>query len=119
MVPGRRGSGSAVLATMTMLAPSAAARFAVARPIPRGAPVMKWVLPLRSAMVSPLSDLGEIRLALLHERRERLLRGRRDQHAAEALGLVGDLLQHRRLLSLLHQPLGLHQAGERLGRELL
>jgi hypothetical protein len=40
------------------------------------------------------------------------------QHAAEALALVVHLLQHRLLLALLHQPLGLHQAGERLGGQL-
>jgi len=38
-VPGSLGLGSVVLARMTMLAPSAAARLAMARPMPRLAPV--------------------------------------------------------------------------------
>ena len=41
------GCGSAVLAAMAMLAPSRAARSAMARPMPRLAPVMKRVLFLR------------------------------------------------------------------------
>src|ERR1700687_1539104 len=51
MVPGSLGGGSAVFAAMTTLAPSAAARRAMALPMPRLAPVMNRVLPLRSAMV--------------------------------------------------------------------
>src|ERR1700733_9538663 len=46
MVPGSRGCGSTVLATTATLAPSCAARKAIARPIPRLAPVIKRVLPL-------------------------------------------------------------------------
>src|ERR1700674_1581573 len=51
MVPRRLGWGSVVFAAMTTLAPSAAARRAMALPMPRLAPVMNRVLPLRSAMV--------------------------------------------------------------------
>src|SRR5690606_37860171 len=51
MVPASFGCGSAVLAAMAMLAPSSAARLAMARPMPRLAPVMNSVLPLRSAML--------------------------------------------------------------------
>jgi hypothetical protein len=47
MVPGSLGWGSAVLAAMAMLAPSRAARSAIASPMPRLAPVMNRVLPLR------------------------------------------------------------------------
>ena len=45
IVPSRRGCGSAVLAATTMLAPSRAARSAIALPMPRLAPVMKRVFP--------------------------------------------------------------------------
>ncbi|CNL14761.1 Uncharacterised protein [Mycobacterium tuberculosis] len=51
-VPGSFGCGSAVLAIKAMLAPSRAARLAIARPIPRLAPEMNMVLPL-SDMASP------------------------------------------------------------------
>src|SRR5204863_6904329 len=50
MVPSSLGCGSAVLAAMAMLAPSRAARSAIASPMPRDAPVMNSVLPL--------SDIG-------------------------------------------------------------
>jgi hypothetical protein len=50
MVPGSLGWGSAVLAAMAMLAPSRAAFSAIASPMPRLAPVMNSVLPLRSAI---------------------------------------------------------------------
>ena len=51
-VPGSLGWGSAVLATRAMLAPSAAARLAIARPMPRLAPEMNMVFP-ESDMASP------------------------------------------------------------------
>ena len=44
-VPGSLGCGSAVLATSAMLAPSAAARLAIASPMPRLAPEMNMVFP--------------------------------------------------------------------------
>ena len=47
MVPASLGCGSAVLAAITTLAPSRAARRAMARPMPRLPPVMNRVLPLR------------------------------------------------------------------------
>src|SRR5580693_6743748 len=47
MVPGRCLCGSAVLAAMATLAPSRAARRAIARPMPRLAPVTNKVLPAR------------------------------------------------------------------------
>src|SRR5258708_4107680 len=50
MVPGSFGCASVVLAAITTLAPSRAARSAIARPMPREPPVMKSVLPLRSAI---------------------------------------------------------------------
>jgi len=45
MVPGSLAWGSAVLAAMTILAPSRAALRAMAFPIPRDAPVMNRVFP--------------------------------------------------------------------------
>lgn len=45
MVPGNFGCGSAVLAAITMLAPSLAAFMAIALPIPRLPPVMNKVNP--------------------------------------------------------------------------
>src|SRR5580693_5386226 len=50
MVPGSLGWGSSVFAATVTLAPSRAARKAIARPIPRLAPVIKSVRPF-----SPLS----------------------------------------------------------------
>src|SRR5215467_11765009 len=47
MVPGSFGWGVSVFAAIATLAPSRAARNATASPIPREAPVMKSVLPLR------------------------------------------------------------------------
>ena len=46
-VPGNLGCGSAVLATSATLAPSRAARRAMASPIPRLAPEMNMVLEAR------------------------------------------------------------------------
>ena len=51
-VPASLGCGSAVLAISAMLAPSAAARLAIASPMPRLAPEMNMVLP-ESDMGSP------------------------------------------------------------------
>src|SRR5690606_26674892 len=50
MVPGSFGLGTADLAAMATLAPSRAARRAMARPMPREAPVMNRVLPARLVM---------------------------------------------------------------------
>ena len=47
MVPANLGCGLSVLAASTTLAPSRAARSPMARPMPRLAPVMNRVLPLR------------------------------------------------------------------------
>src|SRR4051812_7125050 len=47
MVPVSFGCGLSVLAAMAMLAPSRAARSAIASPMPRDAPVMKSVWSLR------------------------------------------------------------------------
>src|SRR4051812_24130549 len=57
MVPGRRACGSAVLAAMATFAPSSAARSAIARPMPRDAPVMNNVLPARCFMATRTSYL--------------------------------------------------------------
>src|SRR3546814_15042469 len=50
MVPGSFGLGTSDLAAIATLAPSRAARSAIARPMPREAPVMKRVWPLRVGM---------------------------------------------------------------------
>src|SRR2546422_11543501 len=50
MVPGNFGCGAAVLAAITMLAPSRAARSPMALPIPRLAPEMNKVFPFRLGM---------------------------------------------------------------------
>src|SRR5688572_24891582 len=47
IVPGNFGCGSVVFPQTTMLAPSAAARMAIAWPMPRVAPVIKTVRPLK------------------------------------------------------------------------
>ena len=52
IVPGSLGWTSVVFAAMATLAPSRAARSAIASPMPRLAPVMKSVLPARSAIYS-------------------------------------------------------------------
>jgi len=49
MVPGSFGFGTADFAAMATLAPSRAARNAMARPMPREAPVMNRVFPCRLA----------------------------------------------------------------------
>src|SRR3954452_10784425 len=50
MVPFSFGCGSAVLAAIATLAPSRAARSAMARPMPRLAPEMNRVLPFSDVM---------------------------------------------------------------------
>src|SRR5690606_28352175 len=50
IVPGSFGLGTADLAAMATLAPSRAARRAMARPMPREAPVINRVLPFRLAI---------------------------------------------------------------------
>src|SRR5688572_7070387 len=50
IVPGSLGLGTSDLAAIAILAPSLAARRAIARPMPREAPVMNRVLPLRLRM---------------------------------------------------------------------
>src|SRR4051794_22648099 len=117
MVPGNFGLGSVVLAAMTTLAPSAAARFAMVKPMPRDAPVMKSVLPLRLMPFS--SEFGKIWLAFVHERAQGFARRRLAQHASEALSFLGHLLQHELLPSVLHQRFRFRQRAGRFGRELL
>src|ERR1700683_3490393 len=60
MVPGRCLCGSAGLAAMAMLAPSLAALSAMARPMPRLAPVMKRVLPARLMALAPSGSDGAV-----------------------------------------------------------
>ena len=53
--PGASGAARAVLAATATLAPSRAARSAIARPMPRVAPVMKRVLPASVVMDCPIA----------------------------------------------------------------
>src|SRR5688572_10235042 len=124
MVPGSLGLGSVVLAAITTLAPSAAARLPIARPMPRDAPVMNRVLPLSVIEISWIpgqarddnqSHLREVGLALFHEGAECFLGRRLAQHPGKALSLIRHLLQHQRLMALFHQSLGLYQRAQRLG----
>ena len=51
-----RGWGVSVLAAIAILAPSFAARNAIAKPIPRVAPVMKRVFPLKVVISAVLQN---------------------------------------------------------------
>src|SRR5215212_9148107 len=99
MVPGRCLCGSAVLAATTTLAPSLAARRAMARPMPREAPVTKRVLPERLIGSSHLAEVGG---AALREGGEGLGRLRALQPLAELDDLAVHLGQDR--LGVAHQP---------------
>src|SRR3546814_7903104 len=68
MVPDSFGLGTSDLAAIATLAPSRAARSAIARPMPREAPVMKRVLPLRSGIGGWGFGIGD---SLLPSRRRR------------------------------------------------
>src|SRR5262249_31864930 len=81
IVPSSLGCGVSVLAAIATLAPSRAARSAIASPIPREAPVMNKVLPL-SDIVLPLAR---------EEGLERRLRFRRAQALAEDPGFLIDV----------------------------
>src|SRR3954454_20907241 len=56
LVPSSFGRGVSVLAAMAMLAPSRAARSAIASPMPRDAPVMNSILPLSDMVLIRLFD---------------------------------------------------------------
>src|SRR5262249_12219685 len=56
IVPASFGWGSVVLAAIATLAPSRAARSAIASPMPRLAPEMNSVLPLSEVIGTPLRD---------------------------------------------------------------
>src|SRR5215472_677628 len=68
IVPGSLGCGLSVLAWITMLAPSRAARNAIARPMPRDAPVMNKVRPL-SVMIPQSFRSGSAKDEFSGERR--------------------------------------------------
>src|SRR5919112_350617 len=101
MVPGSFGCGSAVLAATTMLAPSRAARSAMARPMPREAPVTNRVLPER-LIVWLLAELAEVGRAALGEGGEGLGRLR----GAKAFGELDAFDVHHPAyrLGVAHQP---------------
>src|SRR6516164_3806937 len=84
IVPSSLGCGVSVLAAIVILAPSRAARSAIASPMPREAPVMNRVLPL--------SDIGSPFAG--KERFERCLRFGRTQALAEDPGFLIDVGLH-------------------------
>src|SRR3981189_2505568 len=65
MVPLSFGCGSAVFAAIATLAPSRAARNAIASPMPRLPPDTNSVLPLSDVIVPPSRGLPPIALVLL------------------------------------------------------
>src|SRR5271165_1218498 len=89
MVPGNRGCGLAVLAAMAMLAPSFAARSAIAKPIPRLAPVINRVRPrkLRCSILNYLSLINFFTFTSFRSWTQRLkeiaCRSRRQRHRDE------------------------------------
>src|SRR5690606_14002518 len=111
MVPGSFGCGSAVLAAMAMLAPSRAARSAMASPMPRLAPVMNSVLPFKLATSAPRTlQFREIGLPLFQKSRECFLRLRRREALPETAGLFLDTLSQSARVAT-QQPAG---KGKRL-----
>src|SRR6516225_2853235 len=102
MVPLSFGCGSAVLAAMAILAPSRAAFSAMARPMPREAPVMNSVLPFRLMRSGHPVVVGG---AALGEGRERLARLGRFQLFEEMSAFELDPRGQRRRVA--HQGLGL------------
>ena len=63
MVPGSFGCGSADLPVTTTFAPSRAQRSAISRPMPRVAPVMKIVFPLKSGIRKTLTRRQDAKAA--------------------------------------------------------
>jgi hypothetical protein len=64
MVPGKRGWGFAVFAITAMLAPSLAARNAIAKPMPRLAPVTNNVQPFEPRCSTQAILLGLLDCAI-------------------------------------------------------
>src|SRR5262249_53609106 len=93
IVPGSLGCGLSVLAAITMLAPSRAARNAIARPMPRDAPVINKVRPL-SVMIPQSFRSGSAKDDFSGERRVGVIDAVRrfDDGALEALGTHGQVL---------------------------
>src|SRR5262245_5885295 len=110
MVPGSLGCGVSVLAAMTMLAPSRAARSAMASPMPREAPVMKSVRPCSDMIRSRQRRVGAVDAV-----------GGLDHGALERAGLYRHVLREearergarRRVATVVGEPFG----GERFLRE--
>src|SRR5690554_4177096 len=94
MVPGSLGCGSTVLAAITILAPSRAARSAIARPMPRDPPVMKTVLPFR-VVIARFLLAGEAWRALLGEGGDALGEVARGRAVGELARLGGELRLER------------------------
>src|SRR5215475_1198042 len=118
MVPGSLGCGVAVLAAIAMLAPSRAARSAMASPMPRDAPVMNRVLPasgmndLRGAALRRPDSASRSTLAgeKLLERRTGF---RRAKPRPEDLGLLDGPLHDLGRRAVDQSP----RYGDRFGRQ--
>src|SRR5262249_3680709 len=93
MVPGNLGCGLSVFAAITMLAPSRAARNAIARPMPRDAPVMNRVRSL-SVMIPQSFRSASAKDEFSRERRVGVVDAVRrfDDGTLEALGPYGQVL---------------------------
>src|SRR5262245_23910525 len=93
LVPGNLGCGLSVFAAITMLAPSRAARNAIARPMPRDAPVMNRVRSL-SVMIPQSFRSASAKDEFSRERRVGVVDAVRrfDDGALEALGPYGQVL---------------------------
>src|SRR5215468_9260803 len=110
MVPGSLGCGVSVLAAMAILAPSRAARSAMASPMPREAPVMKSVRPVSDMIHSRQRRVGAVDAV-----------GALDHGALERASLHRHVLceearergARRRVVAVAGEPLG----GERFLRE--
>src|SRR5690348_7933057 len=78
IVPGSFGCGSAVFASRATFAPSAAARSAIASPMPRLPPDIRIVLPAKGDMATLLVGLREAEAVLADEVEHHLAADRRD-----------------------------------------
>src|ERR1700690_3204830 len=106
MVPSSFGCGSAVLAARAILAPSRAARSAIASPMPREAPVMNRVFPA--------SDIAASLLAR-QKRRERGARFVRLQTILEMHHFGIDLPDHSVKMAAQQPPRHRDSAGRQRG----
>src|SRR5215470_7093321 len=106
MVPGSLGCGVSVLAAMAILAPSRAARSAMASPMPREAPVMKSVRPASDMICSRQRRVGAVDAV-----------GGLDHGALERAGLHREIFREEARERGARGRVGAVVAGEPLGGE--